>query len=77
MNAGQLLGMVMASAGLKNAEVNEEADEQAFLAKYKITGELGRGSYSVVQAANNRKTKIKLFIIIIVSLLNIMNIIIW
>jgi hypothetical protein len=57
-------GMVMASAGVKDKnskgkETATEVDEAAFLAKYKMGQELGRGSYSIVKRATNRKTKEK------------------
>jgi hypothetical protein len=64
--ADEHAGMVMASASAgkgkgKNKSKGEEAtvDEEAFLAKYKMGQELGRGSYSIVKLATNRKTKEK------------------
>src|SRR3989344_215634 len=56
--------MVMASAGVKDTsskgkEIATELDEAAFLAKYKMGQELGRGSYSIVKRATNRQTKEK------------------
>lgn len=62
--------MVMASAGVKDKnskgkETAIEVDEAAFLAKYKMGQELGRGSYSIVKRATNRKTKEKVAVKIV------------
>lgn len=44
----------MSSVGVKHLT---EEPEETFTSRYKLGGELGRGSFSVVHLATNRKTK--------------------